>query len=250
MKKTLIALIALAGVATADVATTPVWTSTSTKPGQVTYSFTQTGSFNFTDLGAAAIKDGESFSITMEFYAVSNPFLQGNGLSFLAAKNGTADLYDINGNNDQFRFYVRPGDGIVNFSVNGWIYGMGGDAGTQLSNTSYTAPAPESVSTETPVKFGLTFTYVNEADAANGDNYFTIAPTADSQFQFNVQTDYNCVRSFNFSDLTNYTGTYTNAPADIVTTISITKAGVIPEPTTATLSLLALAGLAARRRRK
>ena len=243
--------MALAGIASADVATTPVWTTASTTPGQVTYSFTQVGSFNFTDLGDAAIKDGESFSITMEFYAVSNPFLQGNGLSFLAAKNGNADLYDINGGNDQFRFYVRPGEGIVNFGVNGWIYGIGADAGTQLKNSIYTAPAPDSVSAETPVKFGLTFTYVNNADSANGDNYFILAPTADSQFQFDAHTDYNCVRSFNFSDLTNYTGTWTNAPSDIVTTVSITKAGeLVPEPTTATLSLLALAGLAARRRRK
>ena len=251
MKKTLIALMALAGLAAADVATTPEWITTSTAPGQVTYTFTQTGSFNFADLGDAAIKDGESFSITMEFYAVSNPFLQGNGLSFIAAKNGNADLYDINGNNDQFRFYVRPGDGIVNFSVNGWVYGMGRDARTQLSNTSYTAPAPDSVSAENPVKFGITFTYVNDADAADGNSYFTLAPTADSQFQFAAQTDYNCVCSYNFSDLTNYTGTWTNAPSDIVTTVSITKAGeLVPEPTTATLSLLALAGLAARRRRK
>lgn len=240
--------MALSGIA---VAASPEWSAVQTDSTHVTYTTTQTGSFNFTDLGDAAIKDGESFSITMEFYAVSNPFLQGNGLSFLAAKNGDDDLYNINGNNDQFRFYVRPGDGIVNFSVNGWIYGMGGDAQTQLSNTSYTAPAPDSVSAETPVKLGITFTYVNDADAANGDSYFTLAPTADSQFQFSAQTDYNCVRSYNFSDLTNYTGTYTNAPSDIVTTISITKTGqLVPEPATATLSLLALAGLAARRRRK
>ena len=243
--------MALAGIASADVATTPVWTTASTTPGQVTYSFTQVGSFNFTDLGDAAIKDGESFSLTLEIYAKSNPFIQGGGLSFLAAKNGTSDLYDINGGNDQFRFYVRPGDGIVNFGVNGWIYGTGVDAKTQLSNPSYTAPAPDSVSAETPVKFGLTFTYVNDTDAANDDSYFILAPTADSQFQFDAQTEYNCVRSFNFSDLTNYTGTWTNAPSDIVTTVSITKAGeLVPEPTTATLSLLALAALAARRRRK
>lgn len=252
MKKTLIALLSLAGVAVAvDPATTPVWTTSSTSPGQVTYSFTQTGSFNFTDLGDAAIKDGESFSLTLEIYAKSNPFLQGGGLSFLAAKNGDSDLYDINGTHNQFRFYVRPGDGIVNFSINGWVYGMGGDAGTQLGNATYTAPAPGDVSADNPVKFGLTFTYVNETDAPNGDNYFILAPTVDSQFQFDATTDNNVVRSFNFSDLTNYTGTYTNAPADIVTTVSITKAGeLVPEPATATLSLLALCGLAARRRRK
>lgn len=253
MKKTFITLISLVGVfhaSAADYATTADWTAVQSDPTHVTYTTTLTGSFDLKDLGNAAIKDGESFSITMEIYSESNPFLQGGGLSFLAAKNGDADLYDISGNHDQFRFYVRPGDGIVNFSVNGWIYGMGGDAGTKLDNATYTAPAPGEVSAENPVKLGLTFTYVNGTDAANGNNYFILAPTADSQFQFDAKTDDNCVRSFNFSDLTNYTGTYTNAPSDIVTTISITKAGVIPEPTTATLSLLALCGLAARRRRK
>lgn len=154
------------------------------------------------------------------------------------------------GGNDEFRFYVRPGDDIFNFSVNGWIYGSGSDAQTTLSNYTYTAPAAANVSAANPIRFGLTFTYVNGVDAADGNNYFTIAPTADSQIQFDAQTDYNVVRSFNFSNLTNDTASYADAPSDMKTTISITKVGSIPEPTTAALSLLALAGLAARRRRK
>lgn len=247
MKRTIFALLALTGLATAD---TPTWTTVQSDATHVTYTTTQTGSFDFTSLGDASVADGESFSITMHFYAESNPFLQGGGLSFLAAKNGTGELYDIGGQNNQFRFYVRPGDDIINFSVNNWIYGSGGDAGTQLNNFKYTAPASDSVSAETPVVFGLTFTYVNRADSGIDDDYFTLAPTADSQIQFDAHTDYNVVRTFNFSDLTNYTETYNNAPSDIVTTISITKVGLIPEPSAATLSLLALAGLAARRRRK
>ena len=121
---------------------------------------------------------------------------------------------------------------------------------TTLSNYTYNAPAAANVSAANPIKFGLTFTYVNEDDAADGNNYFTIAPTADSQIQFDVLEDANVVRSFNCSNLTNDTAAYVDAPADMKTTISITKVGSIPEPTTAALSLLALTGLAARRRRK
>lgn len=249
MKKTLIALMALSGVAAADVATTPVWTTSSTAPGQVTYTFTQTGSFNFTDLGDAAIKDGESFTLTMKFVCPSNPFIQGNGLSFVAAKNGSnSDLYDINGANNQFRVYLRPKDDCLILSLNGWTYGYGGDA--QTDSTSYVTTLPQTgdISANNPVILGFTLQYV-----AEGNNYFTFATTEDSQVQITPITDYNVVRSYNFSDLTNYTDNWVNAPADIVSTISITKAGelpTVPEPTTATLSLLALAGLAARRRRK
>lgn len=256
MKKTIITLLALAGCS-ALAATSPEWTAVQTDPTHVTYTTTQTGLFTFNSLGDASISNGESFSITMEFCAITNPFVQQDGLSFLAAKNGTEeDLYDINGGDNQFRFYVRPKDGVVNFSVNGWTYGHGPDVddpleGTQVADYSYTAPAPpEGVSTDSPVKFGLTFTYVNGTDAPDGNNYFTLSPTADSQIQFSTLTDDHIVKNFNFSDLTNHTDTWANAPEDIVTTISITKAGVVPEPTTATLSLLGLAGLAARRRRK
>lgn len=249
MKKTFIALMALTGVATADVATTPVWTTSSPAPGQVTYSFTQTGSFNFTDLGDAAIKDGESFTITMKFVCPSNPFVQGDGLSFVAAKSGSgSDLYDINGNHNQFRVYLRPKDQCLILSLNGWTYGYGGDAATDSSSYVENFPQTGDISAENPVVLGFTLQYV-----AEGDNHFTFSTTEDSQVQIAPITDYNVVKSYNFSDLTNYTGQWVNAPADLVSTISITKAGEIPsvpEPTTATLSLLALAGLAARRRRK
>ncbi len=248
MKTTVLTLLALAGVAMAvEPATTPTWTTSSTAPGQITYSFTQSGSFNFTDLGNAAIKDGESFTLTMSFTCTTNPFVQGNGLSFLAAKaDSTYDLYDISGGNNQFRLYIRPGDSCLMFNINGWSYGYGE---AQTDSTSYTSTLPETASAQTPVTLGFRITYVNDADAG-GDSYISFSSTEDSQIQFATITDYNVVRSYNFSDLTNYTGSYTNAPAELVTTVSITKAGeLVPEPATATLSLLALAGLAARRRR-
>lgn len=215
-----------------------------TAPGQVTYSFTQTGSFSFADLGDAAIKDGESFTLTMSFTCATTPFVQGGGLSFLAATAGsTNDLYDIGGGDNQFRLYIRPGDECLMFNINGWSYGYG-EAYTKSS--SYT----NNITEGTPVTLGFRISYVNKVDAADENDYFTISSLPDSQIQIDDITDYNVVRYFNFSDLTNYTGSYTNAPAEMITTVAITKAGELaPEPATATLSLLALCGLAARRRR-
>ena len=251
MKKTIIALMALAGIASAAA---PEWSAVQTDPTHVTYTTTQTGSFTFDSLGDAAISNGESFTLTMRFTCTSNPFVQGNALSFLAAKAGSQnDLYDIGGEHNQFRLYIRPGDEFVQLSINGYNYGhnTGGN-----NSEYYTSTLPAVVSQETPVTLAFQFIYLNDADAPDGDSDFTFASLPESQIQLSI-SDHNIVKTFNFSDLTNYTGSYNNCPADMVTTISITKAGQlpidptpsIPEPTTATLSLLALAGLAARRRR-
>ncbi|MBE6435991.1 MAG: PEP-CTERM sorting domain-containing protein [Akkermansiaceae bacterium] len=241
--------MALAGI---SVAASPEWSAVQTDSEHVTYTTTQTGSFTFDSLGEASITNGESFTLTMKFYAESNPFLQSNALSFLTAKAGSgSDIYDIAGNTDnQFRVYIRESDQTLHFNVNGgngsWKYGHNTEGKSEFANYVWNIPAQNEISSETPVLIGLTFNYVS-----TGDNHFTISATADSQIQFDAFTEYNVVHSFNFSDLTNYTGSYTNAPSNLVTTVSITKAGkLVPEPTTATLSLLALAGLAARRRRK
>lgn len=246
MKKTLTTLLILAGIAMGGA---PEWTVSQTDENHVTYTTTQIGSFTFDDLGDAVIEDGESFTFTMTFTCTTNPFVQANGLSFLAARgDDTSDLYDISGKgNNQFRLYIRPNDNCLMLDINNYSYGYGE---ASMDSTSYTSTLPETVSTDTPVKLAFQLTYVSAKDAADGDNYFTFSSLEGSQIQIDPITDKNVVRNFNFSDLTNYTGTYVNAPAELETTISITKSGMLPEPTTATLSLLALAGLAARRRRK
>lgn len=238
-------------LASVVAAASPNWVAKQVDSTHVTYTTTQTGSFTFDSLGDATISNGESFSMTLTFCSTSNPFLQGNALSFIAAKAGSSsDLYDIAGNtNDQFRLYIRQSDHAFHFNVNGgnssWNYGHNTNEHSEFTNYTWNVPDVSTISSDNPVLIGLTFTYV-----AEGDNYFTISPTTDSQIQFDTFTEFNVVHTFNFSDLTNYTASYSNAPSDMVTTIAITKAGQLPEPTTVPLSLLALAGLATRRRRK
>ena len=240
----------LSGIA---VAASPEWSAVQTDATHVTYTTTQTGSFDFDSLGDAALRNDESFSMTMVFTCTTNPFVQGGALSFIAAKAGSSsDLYDIGGGNDQFRIYIRQRDEAFHFNVNNsWSYGHNTEGKSELEG--FTWSVPDTISEENPFTVGITFTYVNSQDATDGNNYFTLAATPESQIQFTAKTDDNVVyaSTFEFGDLTNYTANHTNAPANLVTTISITKAGqLVPEPATATLSLLALAGLAARRRRK
>ena len=247
MKKTIITLMALAcsvGVA----ATTPEWVIADHGNGTATYSITLTGDYTI-DLGEAAIKGGESFTMTVETEASGWANGWGTGLV------GTKDPYGSDGSNDNFRVYfghVSSNEKLV-YNLNGWAYEQSsGDA----------CPDYSGVAESGPLTLGFTFTFVNSDDAledgenetSGGGNYFTIANSQNSDVTFSY-TDYNIVGSFNFATLTNESTT-ASMPSGAVTTISITKAYSapdtpgVPEPATATLSLLALAGLAARRRRK
>ncbi len=236
--------MALCGAALGE-ATNPNWGLVDNQNGTATYSITLNGSFNI-NLGDAAIKDGESFSMTIEATAPAWANEWGTAIA------GTANPYANQQAADNFRVYfgnpAKENQKVV-YSLNNWEYTKQG------AEVDYSG-VPSTPSTETPLTLGFTFTYVNSKDAgwpegtaeSNSEgNYFQITNSANSNVKFNA-TDYNIVRSFNFSTLTNVGDV---AVTDgTITTISITKAYTIPEPATATLSLLALAGLAARRRRK
>lgn len=256
MKKALIALVILTGAAMAG--TTPKWNFTDNGNGTATYSVTLNGNYNI-DLGAAAITNGESFTMTVECTAPSWGNEWGTGLV------GTENPYSADGKKYDDAFVVYVGRKTNNPKL---IYALNDSRYEQ--KVDYTE-ASQNPSAESPLTLGMTFTYVNSKDAGladgaaesnDGGNYFTISSTADSDVAFSF-TEYDIQASFNFATLTNYGvtsgaggGSVVGMPDSAVTTISITKAytapaaPAVPEPTTATLSLLALAGLAARRRRK
>lgn len=236
MKKSLIALLVFGCTVMAE---DPIWNMQINTNGTATWTTTLVGGFNF-DLGDLAIKDGESFTLSVKQTATS--WANGYGTGVIS----TGDPYDANRENDQFRFYVgKTGtdNAKVIMDVNGWEYDSSKD---RLDG--YTNNAPQDPSAEAPLTLGFVFQFVNGDDAANSNDYFVLssAPGADVVF---AKTDDNIVRSFNFSHLQN-TSSQAALPGDVVTTISITKEYLVPEPATATFSLLALAGFAARRRRK
>ncbi len=243
MKKTIIALMALAGAAMA--ATTPEWSFVDNGNGTATYSVTLNGNYTI-DLGKAAIENGEAFTMTVETKASGWANQYGSGLV------STNDPYSYNTAPEQadnnFRMYFGSANNTerVVVGINRWSYGSNESklTGIDVSNV----PALESGSatkTVSPLTLGMVLTY-------NGSSLLTITNTADSDIKFSI-SESNVVGTFNFATLTN---TGVASMPDAETFISITKAytapitPAVPEPTTATLSLLALAGLAARRRRK
>ena len=229
----------------AGYAATPDWIVTDAGDGKVTYSITADGAFTFDDLGVAAIKNGESFSLEVEVSASTFANSWGTGII------GTPSAYNSNGDNNQFRIYVGSGSNTQRFvlNINNWTYGsFSGDGVTELSNLSY--GVPDDPSSENPLKLAFKLEYLNNTDAG-GNDFFRFSALEGSQITFDALQDSNCVRTFNFSSLTNE-----GAPEldfeGTSTTIRITKAGAIPEPSA--FGLLAGAGalalVAARRRRR
>ena len=101
-----------------------------------------------------------------------------------------------------------------------------------------------------PITFGFTLQYVNGTDAQDGNDYWVFSPSAGSQITFDAHKDANVITTLNFSDFTNET-IYNAAPEGLLTTISITKAGIIPEPSAFAAAVgLGVLGLAAVRRRR
>ncbi len=232
MKKTLVTLASLAVASVASAADAANWdVLAGPTEGTVTYTTTLSGLYDI-DLGEAAIKDGEAFTLTV------TTTINAHGNSWGTGIIGTHDVYDSNGGADNLRVYVgNPAnqDKVI-FNMNNWGYEKNATDGN-LVNPS-----------EMPLTISFTLSYDGTT--------LTYASLEGSDVTWDSASDTNIVTTFNFATLTNTT---TNSQVEQnaafdgqTTTISITKAGTlpVPEPTTATLSLLALAGLAARRRRK
>lgn len=239
MKKKLMLISCLVSAAAmADTqTTTPDWTVVDNGDGTLTYTATVSGNYNFS-LGDAAITDGESFTLSVE--TTADGWANGWGTGLV----GTVDPYNRSWNADNFGVYFgRPTHNTTQLEVdvNLWSY----KDGEKFNDISYTKTDIENASSLT---LGFTFQFVNSTDAADGNNYIVMGTTQNSDVQFSSVMDDNVVTSYNFAALTNTGAASMTNP---VTTIVITKPGSlsVPEPATVTLSLLALAGLVARRRR-
>ena len=243
MKKTIIALMALTGAAVA--ATTPEWSFVDNGNGTATYSVTLNGNYTIA-LGEAAIENGEAFTLIVETTASGWANQYGSGLV------STNDPYNYNTTaekaDDNFRMYFGSDNNSerVVVGINRWSYGSSESKLTGVDASNVPAlKTGSNAETVSPLTLGMVLTY-------NGSNLLTVTNTADSDIKFSI-SESNIVGSFNFATLTN-TGAASIPNAQ--TSISITKAytapiaPAVPEPATATLSLLALAGLVMRRRRK
>lgn len=161
-----------------------------------------------------------------------------------------SSLSSIHHENDHIIIVInRPGDSYIELQINKWQYKPNSADNDKLTNISFSG-VPGTISEETPITFGFTLQYVNGTDAQDGNDYWVFSPSAGSQITFDPHRDANVITTLNFSDFTNET-IYNAVPEGLLTTISITKAGIIPEPSAFAAAVgLGVLGLAAVRRRR
>ena len=265
MKKTIIALMALAGVAAADTLTydqykeaglltglQAAWDFDSATADVLT--FTVNNSFsvangvgsvgnsntpwanNSTDIATAFNTDEFTFSFDLLSY---NSYTWKNAVSLYSG-----------GNKNQMLAVTSDDNGILIYD-----YGFGGKANVSESVASLGAlPADGS-----GMNITLTFKGKTLTTYLNGESVSTYTLTGDALKKGLTGFQFNC--GFEGVRPAQYPGTQTldnlaiwnkALTADQVSMIAsgvIPQTPAVPEPATATLSLLALAGLAARRRR-
>ncbi len=217
MKKTLITLAALAAAFTSTVSADTEWTS----------------------LGSISATNKNYQSESMDVYAVGNhTFTFTIPSDALTANNSTILAY-INGggiggsNNKQITYMLTATEGEDNTTVYTLTMGRSNNTLDAASILWSSRAVSESLTSGTTYTVTTTGGDTSSAQVtANGG--FLNTRTFDSQILF-------------ANDVTTLSSGF-NSTFAVKT--SEGGSGNIPEPTTATLSLLALAGLAARRRRK
>lgn len=253
MKKTLIALLALAGVAAADYDTTQLWSVDMSQNAytptnqKATFDYkTQWSSTDFTTLPGYV--SNASDKISMEEGTAAGGLLLDSSfiltmdckLSSVQNANGTNTLIDVekNASNHFYVYYDNSSSAVTLGSV-----------GFSLSNSS-----SEGTFTLTDIT-SVTLCYENKGAGAGlsvyvgTENGYTLAATADVTSLPNSNGDYGFVKSIGLLNKMENSNKVIGGVSS-VSAYSVVSSPNVPEPATATLSLLALAGLSARRRRK
>lgn len=260
MKKTIITLLALAGVASAATTTITDLTLTSTS-GNVTYTAPSTtgGVGSFSGEGIWAIGGGNRAHAALTFTL---------NLTDLSALTTQTTLVTVDTIADIGLIWGQYNDtwGIMGKWQNGTWPNSGG---AFVSYDTLKKDAWSVADNATDIFITLTMTVANTAGNQGGEqlyaagsntSYFTDAKglgsssntsitaiTFDTSVVENAAVTSGWVDGNTASGLgSNLENTFANAHGGKIAAVS----PAIPEPTTATLSLLALAGLAARRRRK
>ncbi len=239
----------------ADAVTSTDWTVINgTLPGSKVYtSEVILGNFNITlDYdNKPIIDDNESFSLRFTMSSDANNGYEGFANAYGTGLIGTASPYTKDGLTDdnQFNIYVGHDSGAewsedkVELYINGSKYTVDGYTYNPLNDNNSD-------------KLTLDFQILYQAGETAQDTKLIFSSCQSSDVQFTTMEITGITKTLDFATLTNYGEAYdgsttsitVDAPKGASTLITITTN--IPEPATATLSLLALAGLAARRRRK
>ncbi len=251
MKKTLIALLALAGTAIAgDVALFDF--GGTNVPGSTDKSYTLTDSItgyaitlsSSSVLGTSVTYDDGNENTTNQAYT-----------SWADLPSGSNNSYDITAITNQLDTHIG-----ANISATAPTFITGGGNNLNITFSGLEAGQSYNIGLITGVPFEGSgkWNSITVGNTVTGDVY-KYASSASTEITLNSG---NTGENIEVKNVTGYSFDSVVANEDGIITLTINKNShkaslngaaitkVIPEPTTATLSLLALAGLAARRRRK
>lgn len=247
MKKTIITLLALAGVAAADVIPTSVWSYDD-------YDLTQTGKIDLSSLGLSTAKGEDGYTLMMTFSSNVN-FSGGAGSILWLSSIGANESGDY-----------KKSTGTLGYRSNNSVHGLSTfNAAQGSSSTDLVEWHEGGISNEKPTsRFGPTTIFMTSqavTDEATGVTKGVATLYELTQEGTLKLTSKNngllcaAVKSMWIGNWTMDGSNLDEGTADMalysgVLTESQMNSLIVPEPTTATLSLLALAGLAVRRRRK
>ena len=232
MKKTLIALMTLAGVASANVYDVPTVSTDGFYAGNYVFNFTITeANVNYDENGVITSLEG---SPVLTYYYVTitntdsphaNAFVLGVQDGAITLSVGRGGLADSWANNTYvikadttFTFYVQNSSDVVS------------------SGTFSTVSSDSHTTTPVTLQVGQSYTITNTVTAGATNN---------QTVQLWITGSDTALASVTYTGNMNVGGTGNANPMIVVCNSAYT---IIPEPATATLSLLALAALAARRR--
>lgn len=225
MKKTLIALVALTGVATAEV--TDGWL---TKPDALTWE-----TLSITTPANGALSSSNS---VINWTEETGNLEKSWELSFTLDPSRLSDQYLFG--------TVKDNSGAAGYTLS--ISSAGSIKLNQNKSTCVIEAKNAYTADDSAVAITLQFlNYVDEAGEDAG-GLFTLT-VGGSSYTYEIAEDDATNTVFTKGSNNNI---FTNGGAETFSGISLKRGGnmIVPEPTTATLSLLALAGLAVRRRRK
>lgn len=244
MKKTLVTLLALAGVAAAGEVTFTDLTKNITTSG---ITFTQsTGLFtgSITNYEGADAGKGSNGAITF-------------AIDWSAASALTADtcILTLNYDNTTTTHTSGENNGIYfkadDDSIRAWFGGAVNNGGN-IATTDEVSGAKKTIKGKDYAILTLRYDDIGATDATKGVSLFT-STSEIYEYWGQGSSNYDEVTSIYINtDLVKAVTIMTGEINDATAKAGVTNlaAAMVPEPTTATLSLLALAGLAARRRRR
>ena len=240
MKKTLIALMALASVATVSAETLKLSADAKNSDGNKNSDYTVT----VTDDGLAGLTKGNimldwiddpddeydysslssweiSFTLKVNRDSLTDQNLLrfSDGTTFAINNNGTVEFYN----------------GVINFK---------NEAGNTITSINSDADSPFVSAVKTSTAITLSFVAYQDVNTNKIIGGLLSAISGDSVLSVEISS------SMDLKDAA--TVIWTNSGGEPFSNISVSTLNnkLVPEPTTATLSLLALAGLAVRRRRR